>query len=59
MFFALPWVIIGGALAVTLGAMGIHHGRQGVGRRWTAVAGTALGAIGFAGPVYLTSALGG
>ena len=59
MFFAFPWAIIGGALAVTLGAVGIHHARQGIGRLWMAVAGTALGVIGFAGPVYLIWAMSG
>lgn len=54
----LPWAVIAGGLAVTFGAMGIHHARLGAGRMWTAVAGTALGAIGFAGTATLLWALG-
>ncbi|MFC6065283.1 hypothetical protein [Streptomyces ochraceiscleroticus] len=52
-FVTLPWTIIAGALAVTLGATGIHHARRGAGRLWTALAGTALGAIGLIGTVTL------
>lgn len=53
----LPWASIAGALAVTFGAAGIHHARHGVGRLWTALAGTTLGAIGFAGTIVLIWAL--
>ncbi|MEU0841572.1 hypothetical protein ABZ370_19170 [Streptomyces sp. NPDC005962] len=53
MFFTFPWTIITGGLAIALGAMGIHHARRGAGRLWTAVAGTTLGGIGFAGVVWL------
>ncbi|MFE2432707.1 hypothetical protein ACFXJ5_39125 [Streptomyces sp. NPDC059373] len=56
-FATLPWGIIAGALAVTFGAMGIHHARRGAGRLWTAIAGTTLGAIGFTGAVTLIWAL--
>ncbi|MEU4891173.1 hypothetical protein AB0B12_03715 [Streptomyces sp. NPDC044780] len=54
----LPWAILAGALAVALGAMGVHHARRGTGRLWAAVAGTALGAIGCAGTTALLFALG-
>jgi hypothetical protein len=57
--YTLPWTIIAGGLAIALGAMGIHHARRGAGRLWTAIAGTALGGIGFAGVVALLWALGG
>ncbi|MCQ8191961.1 hypothetical protein [Streptomyces rugosispiralis] len=55
----LPWTIIAGALAVVLGAMGVHHARRGVGRLWIAVAGTALGAVGFVGFTALLWSFGG
>ncbi|MEW2403317.1 hypothetical protein [Streptomyces sp. NPDC046862] len=54
----LPWAILAGALAVTFGVAAIHYARQGIGRMWTAVAGTALGGAGFAGTVTLLWALG-
>ncbi|MGW4075525.1 hypothetical protein ACWELB_18755 [Streptomyces asiaticus] len=56
---ALPWTIIGGALAVVLGAMGVHHARRGVGRLWVAVTGAALGAVGFFGTTALLWSFGG
>ncbi|MGW7690342.1 hypothetical protein ACWGMA_15930 [Streptomyces asiaticus] len=56
---ALPWTIIAGALAVALGAMGVHHARRGVGRLWIAVTGTGLGAVGFGGMTALLWSLGG
>ncbi|WP_150112880.1 hypothetical protein [Streptomyces violaceusniger] len=59
MLVTLPWTIIGGALAVVLGAMGIHHARRGVGRLWAAVAGTALGVGGFVGSTALIWSFGG
>jgi hypothetical protein len=49
MFATLPWSLIAGGLAITLGASGIHYARQGVGRMWTVVAGTTLGVVGLAG----------
>ncbi|WP_329314814.1 hypothetical protein [Streptomyces sp. NBC_01262] len=52
-FVTFPWAFIAGALAVTFGAWGIYHARQGTGRLWTAVAGTTLGAVGCAGTVAL------
>lgn len=52
-FFILPLAVIAGGLAVALGAMGIHHARRGAGRLWTAIAGTALGGVGFASVVAL------
>lgn len=55
----LPLTIIGGALAAVLGAMGIHHARRGVGRLWAAVAGTALGVVGFVGSTTLIWSIGG
>ncbi|WP_405725400.1 hypothetical protein OG607_20865 [Streptomyces sp. NBC_01537] len=58
-FVTLPWALMAGALAVTFGAWGVHHARRGAGRLWTAVAGTALGAIGCAGTITLLWALGG
>ncbi|MCD7440036.1 hypothetical protein K4B79_17610 [Streptomyces lincolnensis] len=45
----LPWSVMAGGLAVTFGATGIHYARQGIGRMWTAVTGTTLGAVGLAG----------
>lgn len=54
----LPWAVIAGGLAIALGAMGIHHAREGAGRLWTAVAGTTLGAIGFVGATTFLWALG-
>ncbi|MFV0126384.1 hypothetical protein ACLGI4_01465 [Streptomyces sp. HMX112] len=54
-----PWAILSGALAVTLGAAGIHHARQGTGRLWIAITGTALGGLGFTGATTLLWCLGG
>jgi hypothetical protein len=45
--------VIAGALAITFGAMGIHHASRGTGRLWTAAAGTTLGALGFIGTATL------
>ncbi|MFJ1995098.1 hypothetical protein [Streptomyces asiaticus] len=56
---ALPWTIIAGALAIVLGAMGVHHARRGVGRLWVAVTGTGLGAVGFFGTTALLWSFGG
>ncbi|MFJ1543534.1 hypothetical protein [Streptomyces sp. NPDC088246] len=53
-----PWAVIAGALAVTLGAAGIHCARHGTGRLWTAIAGTTLGIIGFVGAITLIWAIG-
>ncbi|MGP3944566.1 MULTISPECIES: hypothetical protein [Streptomyces] len=55
----LPLAIIGGALAAVLGAMGIHHARRSVGRLWTAIAGAALGVVGFVGSTTLIWSMGG
>ncbi|WP_327352334.1 hypothetical protein [Streptomyces sp. NBC_01304] len=57
-FAVLPLVFIAGALAVTLGAAGIHYARRGIGRAWIALTGTVLGAVGFFGVVSLFLALG-
>ncbi|MEU8876145.1 hypothetical protein AB0D24_34395 [Streptomyces javensis] len=57
--FTLPWTIIAGALAVVLGAMGVHHARRGAGRLWIAVAGTGSGAVGFVGVTALLWSFGG
>lgn len=51
--YTLPWTVITGALAMTFGAAGIHYARRGTGRLATAVAGTALGTLGFGGIVAL------
>ncbi|GAB2722560.1 hypothetical protein [Streptomyces bullii] len=51
--YLFPWTVIAGGLAVTLGALGIHHARHGVGHLWTAAAGTTLGAMGFFGTATL------
>ncbi|CAL9300995.1 hypothetical protein ABZ568_03050 [Streptomyces olindensis] len=51
--FLIPWTVIAGALAITFGAMGVHHARQGTGRMWTAAAGTTLGTVGLLGTVLL------
>ncbi|WP_369195989.1 hypothetical protein [Streptomyces djakartensis] len=48
-FFLIPWTVPAGALAVTFGAMGLHHARTGTGRMWPAAAGTAPGAAGVLG----------
>lgn len=48
-----PWAVLAGALAVTFGAAGIHQAARGVGRLWTAVAGTVLGAAGFGAVIAL------
>ncbi|MCG0286890.1 hypothetical protein [Streptomyces sp. PSAA01] len=55
----LPLAIIGGALGAVLGAMGIHHARRGVGRLWAAIAGTALGVVGFLGSTAVIWSIGG
>lgn len=52
-----PWAILAGALAVTFGVAAVHYARQGIGRMWTAIAGTTLGGAGFAGVVALLWAL--
>ncbi|GHI02363.1 hypothetical protein AQI88_13530 [Streptomyces cellostaticus] len=57
MLAVLPWSFIAGPLAVTFGLAGMHYARQGIGRMWTAVAGTTLGAIGVAGFLILITAL--
>lgn len=54
----LPWAILAGALAVTFGVAAVHYARQGIGRMWTAIAGTVLGGAGFAGTVTFLWALG-
>jgi hypothetical protein len=51
--FLFPWTVLAGALAITFGAMGMHHAHRGTGRMWTAAAGTTLGAVGFIGTVTL------
>ncbi|WP_251021424.1 hypothetical protein [Streptomyces sp. ISL-98] len=57
-YVMFPWAIIAGALAVTLGAAGIHNARHGIGRLWTAIAGTTLGGLGFTGATTFLWALG-
>lgn len=52
-----PGAIIAGALAVTLGAAGIHYARNGTGRLWTAIAGTTLGTIGVVSTITLIWAI--
>ncbi|MDI3405290.1 hypothetical protein [Streptomyces cavernicola] len=54
---ALPWTIIAGGLAITLGLAGVHYARQGIGRMWPAAAGTTLGAAVFAGTIWLLWAI--
>ncbi|MFJ2213025.1 hypothetical protein ACIQVO_27170 [Streptomyces sp. NPDC101062] len=54
----LPWTIIGGALAVTFGAAGIHYARHGTGRLWVAATGTVLGAVALAAVATLIGAFG-
>ncbi|MER5851765.1 hypothetical protein ABT126_33285 [Streptomyces sp. NPDC002012] len=56
-FATFPGAIIAGALAVTLGAAGIHYARHGTGRLWTAIAGTTLGTIGVVGTITLIWAI--
>ncbi|MFJ3442840.1 hypothetical protein ACIPM2_16915 [Streptomyces sp. NPDC086081] len=55
--FLFPWSVLAGALAVTFGALGMHHARRGAGRMWTSVAGTVLGAAGLVGTVTLLWAM--
>ncbi|WP_434599730.1 hypothetical protein [Streptomyces sp. A5-4] len=57
-FGTLPWAIITGGLAITLGPAGIHYARLETGRLWTAIAGTTLGAAGLAGIITLNRGLG-
>ncbi|MGW2743015.1 hypothetical protein [Streptomyces sp. NPDC001450] len=57
MLAVLPWSFIAAPLAVTFGLAGIHYARRGIGRMWTAVAGTTLGAVGVAGILTLIVAL--
>ncbi|MFF9868274.1 hypothetical protein ACF1G0_23220 [Streptomyces sp. NPDC013953] len=56
--YTLPWAALAGALAMTSGAAGIHYARRGIGRLVTAVAGTALGSLGFGGVIALLWAFG-
>ncbi|MFF7310494.1 hypothetical protein [Streptomyces sp. NPDC008137] len=55
--FLIPWTVLAGALAITFGAMGMHYARKGMGRLWTAAAGTTLGAVGLFGTVVLLWAM--
>ncbi|MCF1594067.1 hypothetical protein [Streptomyces muensis] len=55
-FVFAPFALIAGGLAVTLGAAGMHHARQGVGRMWTATLGTLLGTVGVLGIAALLGA---
>ncbi|MEV5351667.1 hypothetical protein [Streptomyces sp. NPDC052693] len=55
--FLFPWSVLAGALAVTFGALGMHHARRGAGRMWTSVAGTVLGTAGLVGTVTLLWAM--
>lgn len=57
MLAVLPWSFIAAPLALTFGLTGIHYARRGIGRMWTAVAGTTLGAVGLAGLLTLIVAL--
>lgn len=52
-FGVLPWAVLGGALGITFGLAGVHQARHGIGRLWTALAGTVLSTVGFAGAVGL------
>ncbi|GHH11822.1 hypothetical protein [Streptomyces lanatus] len=56
-YLFLPFTVIAGGLAMTLGTAGIHYARQGVGRMWISVLGTALGAAGMLGIVVLLASL--
>ena len=58
-FVLLPWSILAGGLAVTFGLTGMHYARQGVGRMWSATAGTALGATGLTVIIGLLTVLAG
>ncbi|WP_223864223.1 MULTISPECIES: hypothetical protein [unclassified Streptomyces] len=58
-FVGFPWTALAGALAIALGSMGVHHARRGAGRLRIAIAGTALGAVGFVGIVALLWSFGG
>ncbi|ANP50180.1 hypothetical protein J2Z21_001100 [Streptomyces griseochromogenes] len=53
----LPWSFIAGPLALAFGLAGVHYARRGIGRMWTAVVGTALGAVSVAGLLTLIVAL--
>ncbi|MFG2121329.1 hypothetical protein [Streptomyces sp. NPDC048710] len=57
MLAVLPWSFIAAPLALTFGLAGIHYARQGIGRMWTAVAGTTLAAAGVGGVLTLIVAL--
>ncbi|OEJ27637.1 hypothetical protein AR457_27435 [Streptomyces agglomeratus] len=54
-----PWVplfpvaLLAGPLSVTFGVAGMYYAGQGIGRMWTAVTGTVLGAAGFVGVFLL------
>ncbi|MEV7087603.1 hypothetical protein AB0O07_17140 [Streptomyces sp. NPDC093085] len=58
MLVLFPWSALAGAFALTAGAAAVHYARQGIGRMWPAVTGTALGAVGFIGSVSWLWALG-
>ncbi|MEU6769980.1 hypothetical protein [Streptomyces sp. NPDC046759] len=45
-FLLFPWSLLAGGFAVTFGAMAVHYAAHGIGRLWTAVAATVLGAVG-------------
>ncbi|MER6569332.1 hypothetical protein ABT288_24900 [Streptomyces sp. NPDC001093] len=47
-FVLFPWSLLAGGFAVTFGAMAVHYAACGIGRRWTAVTATVLGAVGLA-----------
>ncbi|MFE2099743.1 MULTISPECIES: hypothetical protein [unclassified Streptomyces] len=57
MLAVLPWSFMAAPLALTFGLAGVHYARRGIGRMWTAVAGTALGVVGIAGVLTLFVAL--
>ncbi|MFF4036677.1 hypothetical protein [Streptomyces sp. NPDC001816] len=57
MLAVMPWSFMAAPLALTFGLAGIHYARKGIGRMWTAVAGTTLGATGLAAVLTLLVAL--
>ncbi|MGV4989091.1 hypothetical protein ACWC0C_06795 [Streptomyces sp. NPDC001709] len=58
-FFLFPWSLLAGGFAVTFGAMAVHYAACGIGRLWTAVTATVLGAVGLADLFLLFVALPG
>ncbi|MGX1886639.1 hypothetical protein [Streptomyces sp. NPDC055287] len=54
---ALAFAVIAGPLALIFGVAGIHYAHHGIGRLWTAIAGTTLGAVGFGSTITLVGVL--